>query len=421
MNPNVIYDDLGRPITLSETPSTHLKSTDTLTSSLSIMRGITDLLRTSLGPCGMDKMVVNQDGDVSITNDGATILEMMDVSNPIARMVVELSQAQDEEVGDGTTGVVVLATELLEQAVDLVNRGMHPLKVIEGFGRVSGMVQAFYEEIAENVDFTDEKEIVKIVKTCLDSKIARSSSKLCSICVDAVREVADLDRRDVDFELVKIEGKIGNDLNATQLIKGVVIDKEFSHPQMRKTIENAKIAILTCPFEPPKMKTKNTINIKSVNDYIDLSNFEKNKFLEMIKFLKKAKVDVVLCQWGFDDEANSMLMENDLPAVRWVGGPEIEAAALHTGANIVARFEDLTEDDLGVGDVKEISLGTENDKIIVIESKPANQRRQTGETTSTNIERSDKSKTVTILVRGANEMVLEEVKRSIRDALCTIR
>ncbi|KAG0440804.1 T-complex protein 1 subunit epsilon [Dictyocoela muelleri] len=409
MNSNVIYDDLGRPITISESQSTHLKDSTALTTSLSVMRGITELLKTSLGPCGMDKMIVDQDGEVVVTNDGATILEMMEVSNPVARMVVGLSQAQDYEVGDGTTGVVILATELLEQAVDLINRGMHPLKVIDAFERVSREVQNLYEEMSEEIKFS---EVSKVVKTCLDSKIARTSADLISICVDAVSEVADFERGDLDFELVKIEGKVGKDIGATKLIKGVVIDKEFSHPQMRKNVENAKIAILTCPFEPPKMKTKNTINISNAQEYNKLSEFERNKFLEMIDSLKKAKVDVVLCQWGFDDEANSLLMENDLPAVRWVGGPEIEAAALHTGANIISRFEDLRTEDLGMGNIKEISLGTENDKIIVIESNKKYPKPDKDV---------DKSKTVTILVRGGNEMIVEEIKRCINDALCSIR
>lgn len=398
MNSNIIYDDLGRPIEFSSTQRVHNKSS--LTTALSVMRGITELISTSLGPNGNDKLILDQDDNVSVTNDGATILKMMDVTNPIGKMVVELSEAQDDEIGDGTTSVVLLAGELLEQAVELINRGMHPLKLINGLERISLDICKYLEDVSEKLDF---KDVLKVVKTCLDSKIARKSEQIGKICVEAVEKVADFERKDVDFDLIRIEGKIGMDLNDTQLINGVVIDKEFSHPQMKKIHENVKIAVLTVPFEPPKLKTKNMLTISSVEEYQKLSEYEKMKFQEMIDSLKNAGANLVLCQWGFDDEANSLLMENNLPAIRWVGGPELEAIALHLNANIISRFEDLKSDDLGIGNVKEISIGTQNEKIIIIES-PQN-----------------KSKTVTILVRGGNQMVLEEVKRCIRDALCSVR
>jgi T-complex protein 1 subunit epsilon len=185
--------------------------------------------------------------------------------------------------------------------------------------------------------------------------VSKAPGLFAKIAVDAVLSVADLERRDVDFELIKVEGKVGGSLEDTTLVKGVIVDKDMSHPQMPRGVKDARIAILTCPFEPPRPKTKHKLDITSVAEYKKLQEYEKSKFLEMIKRVKDVGANLVICQWGFDDEANHLLMQNELPAVRWVGGPEIELIAIATNGRIVPRFEDLTADKLGkAGIVREL-------------------------------------------------------------------
>ena len=206
---------------------------------------------------GMDKILQSGDGDITITNDGATILEQMEVEHQIGKLLVELSRSQDYEIGDGTTGVVVLAGSLLEQAEVLLDRGIHPLRIAEGYEMASKIAVKELQKISEVFAFSAEN-IEPLVRTCmttLSSKIVnRCKREMAEICVKAVMAVADMERRDVNLDLIKVEGKVGGKLEDTMLVNGIVLDKDISHPQMAKTIENAKIAILTCPFEPPSRK-----------------------------------------------------------------------------------------------------------------------------------------------------------------------
>ncbi|XP_056376698.1 T-complex protein 1 subunit epsilon isoform X2 [Hyla sarda] len=369
-------------------------------------KAVGNTLRTSLGPNGLDKMMVDQDGQVTVTNDGATILGMMDVDHPIAKLMVELSKSQDDEIGDGTTGVVVLAGALLEHAEQLLDRGIHPIRIADGYEQAARIAIENLDKISDNypVDPENVESLVQTAMTTLGSKIInRCHRQMAEIAVNAILTVADMERRDVDFELIKVEGKVGGKLEDTKLIKGVIVDKDFSHPQMTKEIKDAKIAILTCPFEPPKPKTKHKLDVTSVEDYKSLQKYEKEKFLEMVKQIKDTGANLAICQWGFDDEANHLLLQNELPAVRWVGGPEIELIAIATGGRIVPRFCELTPEKLGyAGIVREISFGTTKDRMLVIEQ-------------------CKNSRAVTIFIRGGNKMIVEEAKRSLHDALCVIR
>ena len=382
------------------------------------------MLRTSLGPKGMDKMLQSPDGDVTVTNDGATILELMDVQHQVGRLLVDLSRSQDHEIGDGTTGVVVLAGALLEQAESLLDRGIHPLKIAEGYEAACRAATAELERVAvefawspagaaraakEGADASSSSssDIEPLVATCattLSSKIVgRCKRDMAEMCVKAVLAVADLARRDVNLDLIKVDGKVGGRLEDTRLVEGIVVDKDFSHPQMPKRVDDARIAILTCPFEPPKPKTKHKVDIDSVEKFEALREQERMYFVEMVQKCKDAGATLVLCQWGFDDEANHLLLSKGLPAVRWVGGVEIELIALATGARIVPRFSELSSEKLGrAASVKEVSFGTTKDRMLVIEGCP-------------------NSKAVTIFVRAGNKMVLDEARRSLHDALCVAR
>jgi len=215
--------------------------------------------------------------------------------------------------------------------------------------------------------------------------------------------VADFERRDVNLELIKVQGKVGGRLEDTALIDGIVIDKDMSHAQMPKEVKNAKICILTCAFEPPKPKTTHKVVIKSVEQYHQLAKTEQDYFVDLIKKIKDSGATLVLCQWGFDDEANHLLLVNNLPAVRWVGGVDIELLAIATGARIVPRFEEISAAKLGsAGLVRELSFGTTKERMLVVQGCP-------------------NTKAVTILVRGGNKMLIEEAKRSLHDALCVAR
>eukprot|EP00606_Chrysophyceae_sp_TOSAG23-5_P001170 GSChrysophyteH2.ASY1.ANO1.857.1 assembled CDS len=295
-------------------------------------------------------MMVSSDGEVTITNDGATILQKMEVDHQVAKLLVDLSKSQDNEIGDGTTGVTVLAGALLEQAEKLLDRGLHPVSIAEGFEKAAEISIKHLGEIADVVEFSkdDTTPLTDTAMTTLSSKIINVyKRKMAQIAVDAVLSVADLENKDVNFDMIKMEGKVGGRLEETELVKGIVIDKEFSHPQMPKEIKDAKICILTCPFEPPKPKTKHKLDIVSKDAYDRLYQREQEYFTDMVKKCEDAGATLVICQWGFDDEANHLLLQNDLPAVRWVGGVELELIAIATGGRIVPRFEELSADKLG--------------------------------------------------------------------------
>ena len=404
---HIAFDEHGRPFFILRDQDKQKQLTGIEATKCHIMaaKKVAETLKTSLGPKGLDKIMVSPDGDLTITNDGATILKCMDVEHEIAKLMVELSKSQDDEIGDGTTGVVVLAGALLEQAENLIDRGLHPIRIADGFEMAAQHAIKHLETICDSFTITGDKDpLVRTAMTALGSKIvSRCLKQFAEIAVDAVLSVADLARKDVDFELIKVETKPGGKLEDTMLVKGVIVDKDFSHPQMPKKLEKVKMAILTCPFEPPKPKTKHKLDVSSVDDYKKLRKYEQDKFVEMVDLVKKAGANLAICQWGFDDEANHLLLQKELPAVRWVGGPEIELIAIATGGRIVPRFEELTPEKLGyAGIVRELTFGTTRDRMLIIEE-------------------CKNSRAVTVLIRGGNQMLVDEAKRSLHDALCVVR
>ncbi|KAA8613883.1 GroL Chaperonin GroEL [Pyrenophora tritici-repentis] len=407
-NAQVMKDEAGRPfiIVRDQGKKQRQHGNDAVKSHILAAKTVANIVKSSLGPRGLDKILISPDGDITVTNDGATILSQMEISNHVAKLLVELSKSQDDEIGDGTTGVVVLAGALLEQAADLIDKGIHPIRIADGYDQACEVAVARLDEISDEIHFSKEntEELFRVAKTSLGSKIvSKAHDQFANIAVDAVLSVADLERKDVDFELIKVDGKVGGSLEDTLLVKGVIIDKDFSHPQMPSEVKDAKLAILTCAFEPPKPKTKHKLDITTVEEFKKLQHYESNKFTEMIEQIKNTGANVVICQWGFDDEANHLLLTNKLPAVRWVGGPEIELIAIATNGRIVPRFEDLSAEKLGkAGIVRELTFGTTRDKMLVIE-ECANTRA------------------VTVFVRGSNKMIIDEAKRSLHDALCVVR
>ncbi|XP_053662291.1 T-complex protein 1 subunit epsilon [Anopheles marshallii] len=401
-------DEYGRPFIVlrDQENQKRLTGNEAIKSHILAAKQIASIIRSSLGPKGLDKMMVSGDGEVMVTNDGATIMKEMDVDHEIGKLMVQLSQSQDDEIGDGTTGVVVLAGALLEQAESLLDRGIHPIRIADGFELAAQCAVKHLDTIAQPFPVSrDNKDpLIRVAMTTLGSKIVNKCHRqMAEIAVDAVLTVADLEKKDVNFELIKLECKVGGRMEDTCLVKGVVVDKTMSHSQMPTVLKDVKLAILTCPFEPPKPKTKHKLDVTSAEDYRKLREYEQEKFLEMVKQVKDAGATLAICQWGFDDEANHLLLQQQLPAVRWVGGPEIELIAIATGGRIVPRFEELTPDKLGTaGIVRELSFGTTKNKMLVIED-------------------CKNTRAVTVLIRGGNRMITEEAKRSIHDALCVVR
>jgi T-complex protein 1 subunit epsilon len=404
----IAFDEYGRPFIIirDQDSKQRLSGIDAHKAHILAAKSISNTLKSSLGPKGLDKMMVSPDGEVTVTNDGATILNMMDIDNQIGKLMVELAKSQDDEIGDGTTGVVVLAGALMEHAEALLDKGIHPIRIADGYEMAAKVACENLDKIAESypLDLNNLEPLIQTAMTTLGSKIInRCHRQMAEIAVNAILAVADMESKDVNFELIKVEGKVGGKLEDTVLVRGVVIDKDFSHPQMPKEVKDAKVAILTCPFEPPKPKTKHKLDITSVEDYRKLREYEKAKFEEMVDQVKKTGCNLVICQWGFDDEANHLLLQRELPAVRWVGGPEIELIAIATGGRIVPRFSELTAEKLGyAGVVRELSFGTTKDHMLVIE-------------------KCKNSRAVTIFIRGGNKMIIEEAKRALHDALCVVR
>lgn len=414
-NAIVAQDEMGRPFIIVKDQGNKKRQhgLEAKKSHILAARSVASIIKTSLGPRGLDKILISPDGEITITNDGATILSQMELDNEIAKLLVQLSKSQDDEIGDGTTGVVVLAGALLDQALELIEKGIHPIKIANGFDEAAKLAIKHLESVADDIasDDTDfHSYLFKAAKTSLGSKIvSKNHDMFAQMAVDAVTSVMDLERKDVDFELIRLEGRVGGALQDSKLIKGVILDKDFSHPQMPKTVEpkagqdGVKLAILTCPFEPPKPKTKHKLDISSVEEYQKLQSYEQDKFKEMIDYVKQAGADVVICQWGFDDEANYLLLQNELPAVRWVGGQELELIAIATNGRIVPRFQDLNNEKLGTcGKIYELEFGTTKDRMLVIEE-------------------CSNSKTVTCFIRGSNKMIIDEAKRALHDSLCVVR
>lgn len=409
---SLAFDEYGRPfIVIKEGEKKgRLKGLAAQKANILAAKAVCSVLRTSLGPKGMDKMLQSPDGDVCITNDGATILEQMQVENQIGKLLVELSKSQDDEIGDGTTGVVVLAGALLDKAEALLDKGIHPMRIAEGYDRAAAIAVDHLSKVSDTFDNTNDdgslsrERLIEVAMTTLGSKIInRAHRQMAEIAVDAVLAVADVERRDVNLDLIKMDGKVGGKLEDTKLVRGIVVDKDMSHPQMVKEIKDAKLCVLTCPFEPPKPKTKHKLELETVQAYEEMQEAEKQYFLDMIQKVKDSGANLVICQWGFDDEANHLLMQNDLPAVRWVGGVELELIAIACNARIVPRFVELSADKLGTaGKVYEESFGTTKDRMIVIEDCP-------------------NSRAVTVFVRGGNKMIIDEAKRSLHDAICVVR
>ena len=361
---------------------------------------VAETVRTTLGPKGMDKMIVDSLGDITITNDGVTILEEMQVEHPTAKMIVEVAKTQEAEVGDGTTTAVVLAGELLKNAEDLLDKEVHPTVIAKGYRLAEAEAQRILEKIAERITATDDALLQKIAMTAMTGKGAESSKEQLSlIAVKAVKLVSDLEDGKVmiDRENIKLEKKVGAAVSQTELVEGIVLDKERVHAGMPRSLKNAKIALIDSAIEIKNTEIDAKIQITDPSQIQGFLDQEEKMLRDKVDKIVKSGATVVICQKGIDDLAQHFLAKKNIYAVRRAKQSDMEALARATGGKIVTNLEDLGSDDLGfAGVVEEVKVGDEE---------------------MTYIKNCKNPKSVTVLIRGGTEHFVDEVKRAMEDAV----
>ncbi|MHB8567964.1 MAG: thermosome subunit beta [Nitrososphaerales archaeon] len=394
----------GQQVLILKEGSSQTKGNDAQRNNIFAAKLIAEIVKTTLGPRGMDKMLVDSMGDVTITNDGATILKEIDVQHPAAKMIVEISKTTDNEVGDGTTSSVVFAGALLEQAEELINKGVHPTVIVDGYSKAVDKAIEFLNEIAVKVKPGDKEALTQVAETSMQTKlVANDSGELASVVVEALLQVAEHSDSvyKVDIDNVKVEKKPGGSTADTKLIKGIVLDKEVVHPGMPKRIEDAKIALVISPLEIEKTEFSAEIRI---NDPSQMKKFmeEENSMLSaMVDKIASAGANVVICQKGIDDLAQSFLAKGGILAIRRAKESDITKLAKATGARMVTNLDDLTVKDLGSAQLVE-ERKVEQDKWVFVEG-------------------CKNPKAVTILVRGGSQRVVDEAERSIHDAIMVVK
>lgn len=390
----------GQPVLILPEGSLRTMGKDAQRNNIAAAKAVADAVRTTLGPKGMDKMLVDSIGDIVITNDGVTILEEMEIEHPAAKMMVEVAKTQNEEVGDGTTTSVVIAGELLKKAEGLLDQNIHPTVIAHGYKIAMEEALNVLEHISKPVTVDDIETLRKIAITALSGKsVERASPKIADTVVEAVRTVAV--KKDgkivVDNDNIKREKKHGGSSEDTNLVKGIVIDKEVVHPSMPKTVKNAKIALLDAALEVKETETDAEIRITAPDQMQAFLEQEQKMLKDMVSKVVSSGVNVLMCQKGIDDVAQHNLAKKGILACRRVKKSDMEALAKATGGKIVSNLEDLSSKDLGHAKIVE--------------------ERKVGGEAMTFVEGCKDPKAVTILVRGSTEHVVDEVDRSVEDAI----
>jgi thermosome len=392
------------PIVVLKEGTSETKGNQAQRNNITAAKTVAEIVRTSLGPRGMDKMLVDTLGDVTITNDGATILKEIDVQHPAAKMMVEISKATDNEVGDGTTSTVVLAGSLLEKAEELITKNVHPTVVVQGFKKASQKAIETLREIAIKVDPADKAFLNKIARTSMASKMVSADSReLADMVVDAVLAVAEKssDQYRVDVDNIKVEKKAGGSIRDTNFIHGIVLDKEVVHGGMPKRIENAKIAVINSALEIEKTEFDAKININSPDQMQKFMDEENRMLKAMVDKLVAAGANVLLCQKGIDDIAQHYLAKAGILAVRRIKESDMYKLSRATGARVINNLDELLASDLGFAKLVE-ERKVETDKWVFIEG-------------------CKNPKSVSILVRGGSQRVVDEAERSVHDAIMAVK
>jgi thermosome len=395
----------GQPILIMKEGTERQRGKDAMENNIAAAKVIAEAVRTSLGPRGMDKMLVDQFGDVVITNDGATILKEIDVQHPAAKMMVEVAKTQDSEVGDGTTTSVILAGELLKRAEKLLQQKIHPTVITEGFRKAAEKAIEILNGMSIQSGIDDYEGLKNAAMTCMSSKIVSESREmLAELCIDAIKAVAEKDENGkwvADIEKVQIQKKEGESIDDTSLIKGIILDKEVVSPGMPRSVSDAKILLLQSAVEIEKTEFDSKYQINSPEQIQQFLDEEEHMIRRMVEKITNSGANVLICQKGIDDLAQHFLSKAGIMAVRRVKKSDIEKLAKATGGMIFTNLDDVTTEKLGyAGLVEERKIM--NDSWIFIE-------------------KCKDPKSVVVLIRGGTELIVDEVDRAVHDALCVIR
>ena len=392
------------PVVLLKEGGTETKGREAQKNNIAAAKIVAEIVHTSLGPRGMDKMLVDSLGDVTITNDGATILKEIDVQHPAAKMLVEISKTTDNEVGDGTTSAVILAGALLSQAESLIDQDVHPTIIVDGYRKAARKAKEYLEDIADTITANDKNILNKVAKTSMQTKLVRKDSdQLADIIVKSVLAVAEKDGESfgVDIDDIKVEKKAGGSIKDSMIIQGIVLDKEIVHGGMPRKITDAKIALINTALEISKTETDAKINISNPQQLKSFLDEENRMLKTMVDKVIGSGANVVLCQKGLDDMAQHYLAKSGIIAVRRIKESDLTKLAKATGARIVTNLDDLFEKDLGIAETVE-ERKIEEDKWVFVEG-------------------CKHPKSVTLLLRAGSQRVVDEVERSVHDALMVVK
>jgi thermosome len=390
----------GQPIFILPEGTLRNRGKDAQRTNIAAAKTVAETVKTTLGPKGMDKMLVDSMGDVVITNDGATILNEMQIEHPAAKMMVEVAKTQDHAVGDGTTTAVVLVGELLKKAEDLLEQEIHPTVITKGFRLAKTKALETLEKVAMGVDIKEEKTLQKIAETAMTGKSSeRASEELSELSMKAIIKVAEVkgESIEIDVDNIKLEKKEGGSIGETRLIDGIIIDKEIVHPAMPKSLQSAKIALVDSALEIKELEGDAKISIDSPEKMQAFLDDQERSLKGMVDRIASSGATVLLCQKGIDDTAQHYLAKAGILAARRVKKSDMEKLARATGATIISNLKDLTKSDLGfAGTVYEKKVA--GDEMVFIE-------------------KCKQPKAVTILIRGGTEHVVDEVERAMEDAI----
>jgi len=394
----------GVPVLILKEGTGRTTGKDAQRNNITAAKIVAETVRTTLGPRGMDKMLVSTIGDVTITNDGATIMKELDVQHPAAKMLVEVSKTQDNEVGDGTTTAVLLSGELLEKAEKLLDKDVHPTVIVDGYKKAAEKAIEILDKLSIPVAEKDDATLRQVAMTSMYSKgIVVAKEKFAEIAVKAVKQVAE--KADgvikADIDQIKILKKHGRGLEETELVRGIVVDKEFAHAQMPKTVTPARIALLNAKLEIEKTEFDAKININSPEQMQLFIEEEEKMLSDMVSQVEKIGANLLFCEKGIDDVALHFLAKKGIAAVKNVSTGDMEKLSKATGGRILASVKELTKDGLGEAKiVEEVKIG--DDKLVYVRD-------------------AKNPKAVTIVIRGGTEHVVDEADRSLHDALCVVR
>ncbi len=393
----------GQPVLILKEGTTRSRGKEAQRNNIMAAQVIGEVLKTTLGPRGMDKMLVDSLGDITITNDGAAILKEIDVEHPAAKMMVEIAKTQDDMVGDGTTTAVVLASELLKKAEELLEQNIHPIILVSGYRKASQKAIETINKISVPLDINDRKTLLKVALTSMSSKsVGSARDHLAEISIDAVKQIAEKrgDKTIADIDNIQLVKKTGKSLLETQLIRGIIIDKEVVNPGMPKTKENAKVLLLDVALEIEKTEISAEIRIKDPSQMKAFLDQENDMMEKMVTKVKASGADIVFCQKGIDDMVQHFLSKAGIMAARRVKESDMEKLAKATGARIISDLDDLKAADLGLaGLVDERKIG--DDKMIFVE-------------------KCKDPHSVAILIRAGLERMVDEAERAITDSLSVV-